>query len=50
MTEFVRFRPKTYSQLLDDDTKNKKAKGTKSKYNKTGLSLMIVKKKMLTKQ
>ena len=46
-TEVVRLRPKTYSYLLDDDTKNKKAKGTKSKYNKTGLSLMIVKKKCL---
>ena len=45
MTEVVGLRPKTYSYLLDDDTKIKMAKGTKNKYNKTGLSLMIAKKK-----
>ena len=39
---------KTYSYIIDNDTQNKKAKGTKNKYNKTGLSLMIVKKSFLS--
>ena len=29
MTEFVAFRPKTYSYLMDDGNSDKKAKGTK---------------------
>ena len=29
ITEFVAFRPKTYSYLIDDDKNVKKAKGTK---------------------
>ena len=29
MTEFIALRPKTYTYLMDDDTKVKKAKGTK---------------------
>ena len=29
MTEFVAFRPKTYSYLVDDGNSDKKAKGTK---------------------
>ena len=29
MTEFVVLRPKTYSYLTDDDSEDKKAKGTK---------------------
>ena len=29
MTEFVALRPKTYSYLMDDGKKDKKAKGTK---------------------
>ena len=44
-TEVVGLRRKTYSYLLDDDTKIKMAKGTKNKYNNTGLSLIIAKKK-----
>ena len=45
-TEVVGLRRKTYSYLLDDDTKIKMAKGTKNKYNNTGLSLIIAKKKI----
>ena len=29
MKEFVELRPKTYSYLMDDDSDNKKVKGTK---------------------
>ena len=29
MTKFVRLRAKTYSYLIDDDSKDKKAKGTR---------------------
>ena len=29
MKEFVAFRAKTYSYLIDNDSENKKAKGTK---------------------
>ena len=29
ITEFVGLRPKTYSYLIDDDSGDKKAKGTK---------------------
>ena len=29
MKEFFALRPKTYSYLMDDDSKHKKAKGTK---------------------
>ena len=29
MTEFIRFRAKTYSYLVDDGNVNKKAKGTR---------------------
>ena len=34
MTEFVRLRAKIYSCLIDDGSKNKKAKGTKKMCSK----------------
>ena len=37
MTEFVGFRVKTYAYLIDDDSKHKKAKGTKKCVIKRGL-------------
>ena len=35
LTEFVAFRPKTYSYLMDDGENKKKAKGTKNVYKKS---------------
>ena len=35
MIEFVRLRVKTYPYLMDDNSKHKKAKGTKNVCNKT---------------
>ena len=43
MTEFVSFRPKTYSYLIDDDNEAKKAKGTKTCVIKKYLNSMIIK-------
>ena len=37
MTEFCALRPKTYSYLMDDDSEDKKAKGTKKCVIKKGL-------------
>ena len=35
MTEFIRFRAKTYSYLVDDGNVNKKAKGTRCVIKRT---------------
>ena len=43
MTEFVAFRPKTYSYLTDDGNIDKKLKGTKNCIIKTYLSSIITK-------
>ena len=43
ITKFVRLRAKTYSYLIDDGSKDKKAKGTKMFVIKKNLSLKIMK-------
>ena len=43
MTQFVELRAKTSSYLIDDDSKNKKAKGTKKCRIKKNLKLKIIK-------
>ena len=43
MKEFVALRAKTYAYLIDDDSKHKKAKGTKKCAKKEGLYLIIIK-------
>ena len=43
MTKFLGLRAKTYSYLIDDDSKDKKAKGTKKCVSKENLNLNIIK-------
>ena len=43
MTQFVELRAKTSSYLIDDDSKNKKAKGTKKCRIKRNLNLKMIK-------
>ena len=37
LTEFVGFRPKTYSYLIDNGSEDRKAKETKKLCNKTNI-------------
>ena len=43
MTEFYALRPKTYSYLMDDDSEDKKGKGTQKCVIKKELNLMTIK-------
>ena len=44
MTEFVALRPKTYSYLMDDGSKHKRAKGTKKFITKRKIKFKRYKK------
>ena len=43
MKKFVELRAKNYSYLIDDDSEDKKAKGTKKYVKKKKLNLKIIK-------